>query len=170
VFGKTPPQNPQPPRRPAAEVARIQGGGLVQVIVTSLRPLNFSLFLNDQAVPQIEVESLSIDIESPEENASGTIVRATLARYGKSVTGESTLVRTELFPCTLEIVALGRRLSMTCTNPDSLEGLWIDLGLKPSGESNPVNGARALRFLLTEGILDAKLTWVDGETEDLLPQ
>ncbi len=161
----------EPRRRSASDVARIEGGGLVQIIVTSLSPMTYSLFLNDQAVPQIDIESLSLDIETPEQSGSGSaIVRATLSRYITSVTGQKTMQRTELFPSTLELVALGRRISITCSRADSLDGLYISLGLKPDGTSGEVEGAAALRILLTEGILDAKLTWVDGETEDLLPQ
>lgn len=173
MFGK--PQDKRPPaapqRKAAADVARIQGGGLVQVIVTSLVPMNYYLFLNDQPVSQMDIESLNISIETPEATGTGTpIVRATLTRYVKTVTGERVQQSAELFPCTLEIVALGRRLSLTCTEDDSLEGLWIDLGLNPNGTGNELTGVRSLRFLVSEDFLDAKLTWEDGETEDLLPQ
>lgn len=174
MFGKPPQQSngATPPQKPsAAEVARIQGGGLVQLIVTSLVPLNYYLFLNDQSVAQSDVESFSLSIEAPNDSSFGdTIVRCTLSRYVRTVTGEQTQQRTELFPCTLEIIALGRRISITCLNSDSLDGLWISLGLKADGTSAELSGVRSVRFLLTEGILDAKLTWVDGETEDLLPQ
>jgi len=171
VFGRHPqsPNGSAPPYRAAHEVAKIQGGGLVQVIVTSLTPMTYYLFLNDQAVSQMDIESLSVSIEAPEGTGNG-IVRATLSRYVGTVTGQKTLQRTELFPCTLEIVALGRRISVTCMRPDSLEGCWISLGLAPDGTGSDITGAKALRFLLTEGILDAKLTWEDGQTEDLLPQ
>jgi hypothetical protein len=172
VFGR--PQNnrpAEPPRPPASDAARIQGGGLVQVIVTSLSPLTYSLFLNDRSVAEMDVESLSVAIEMPDDGSpGGAVVRATLSRYVTAVTGEKTQQRSELFPCTLELVALGRRISITAMNPDTLENLWIDLGLKADGTSNEVKGAKALRILLGEGILDAKLTWEDGETEDLLPQ
>ncbi|HZP84063.1 MAG TPA: hypothetical protein VFB21_20650 [Chthonomonadaceae bacterium] len=169
MFGR-PAQNgnSSTPNRPkASDVARIQGGGLVQVIVTSVMPMTFSVFLNDQAVPEMDVESLSIAIQTPETGEG--VVRATLARYVTNVTGQKTLQHTELFPCTLELVALGRRLSMTATQPNSLDGLWIDLGLKPDGTANELSGLSALRVLLTHEILDAKITWTDGETEDVLP-
>lgn len=172
MFGKpvsahAPPPAPAEPS--AADVARIQGGGLTQVIVTDLQPLTFSTFLNDRAVDQMDVESLSIDIEAPDQ-AGATTVRATLAWSGMTVTGQKAPQRTELFPGTVEVVALGRRISVTCVTADSLDGLWISLGLKADGTGSEVTGARVLRVLLTEGILDAKLTWVDGDTVDLLPQ
>jgi len=172
VFGK-PAQNNNgatPARTSAAELAEIEGGGLVQVIVTNLRPLTFSLFLNDTEVPQIDVDSLSISIEVPTDGGSSPIVRATLFRYVTSVTGSKTQQHTELFPCTIEVVALGRRLSITCMNLNSLDGLWVSLGLKADGTTNDLTGLQSARFLLSQEILDAKITYEDGVSEDLLPQ
>jgi hypothetical protein len=174
VFGRPSSNNDHgtPPRLPAAEVARIQGGGLVQLVITNVSPLTFFLFLNDQAVPQIDVESLSISIEAPDGPAAagGAIARATLTRFVKTVSSARSEQSTELFPCTVEIIALERRLLVTCVQVDSLDGLWISLGLKPDGSSAEVSGAKSLQILLTDEILTAKLTWTDGETEDLLPQ
>lgn len=157
-------------RLAAADQAVIQGGGLVQIIVTNLTPLTYSLFLNDVEVSQMDVESLSIFIESPEGAGDAGTIRATLAHFVPTVTGQKALQRQELFPCTLELVALKRRLSITCMHADSFEGLWISLGLKPNGEGYELEGLRGLTVLINENILDAKLTWQDGGTENLLPQ
>jgi hypothetical protein len=143
---------------------------LVQVIVTSLSPTTFYLFLNDQYIPQMDVESLSISIEVPNESNLGQVVRATLSRNTPTVTGGQTRQTQELFPCTIEVVALDRRLSLTCTRRDSLEGLWVDIGLLPDGTATSLEELQGLRFLLTEGILDCKLTWMDGTSESLYPQ
>jgi hypothetical protein len=154
--------------RPAAsDAARITGGGLVQAIVTSLSPFTYYLFLNDREVPQAEVESLSVSVDAGDGSTPG-MVRASLSRYVKDVTGGTNQQYTELFPCTLEIVAQGRRICVSCPNAGSLDGLWINLGLRPDGSGAEVQGAKVLRIVLTEGILDAKLTWMDGQTEDLL--
>jgi hypothetical protein len=150
-------------------MALIQGGGLVQLVVTNLVPLTYSLFLNDKDVSQMDVESLSVFIEAPDGDDAGTI-RATLARYVPSVTGEKSLQRAELFPCTLELIALNRRLSITCMNAGAFDGLWISLGLKPNGEAYELEGLKGLTILLSGTILDARLTWQDGGTENLLPQ
>ncbi|MCW3100916.1 MAG: hypothetical protein JWL77_6534 [Chthonomonadaceae bacterium] len=170
VFGK-PAQNngASPPRKAAADVARIEGGGLVQVIVTRLSPLTFFLFLNDQEVSQIDVDSLSIDVEVP-VGGSDPIVRATLYRYVTGVTGGKTQQHQELFPCTIEVIALGRRLSITCMNPNSLDGLWVTVGLRPDGTGSDLTGLQSVRLLLSQDLLDAKITWEDGESENLLPQ
>lgn len=171
MFGK-PVQNngASPPRKAAADVAQIEGGGLVQVIVTELRPIAFSLFLNDTEVPQIDVDSLSISIEVPADGTSTPTVRATLYRYVTTVTGSKTQQHTELFPCTIEVVALGRRLAITCMNPNSVDGLWVSLGLKSDGTGSDLTGLQSVRFLLSQEMLDAKITWEDGVSENLLPQ
>lgn len=173
MFGRPPGNNDHgaSKRPPAAGVARIQGGGLVQLVVSSLSPMTFFLFLNDQAVPQIDVESLSISIEAPGGgDTDAAIARATLTRYVKTVSSARTEQSEELFPCTVEIVALERRITVACVQVDSLDGLWINLGLKADGSSAEVSGAKSLQILLTGEILTARLTWMDGETEDLLPE
>ena len=171
MFGK-PTQNngASPPRKAAADVARIEGGGLVQVVVTQMLPLTFSLFLNDTEVPQIDVDSLSISVEVPTDGFSTPTVRATLYRYVTAVTGGKVQQHTELFPCTIEIVAVGRRLAITCMNPNSVDGLWVSLGLRADGTGSDLTGLQSVRFLLSQEMLDAKITWEDGVSEDLLPQ
>jgi hypothetical protein len=178
LFGR-PQQNPNnpahngqsAPKRPAtADVSQIEGGGLVQLIVTSLSPLTFYLFLNDQPVSQMDVESLNIVIEAPTDaDPTSGMIRATLARYVDAVTGGKTQQRTELFPCTLELIALRRRLCVICQNPNSFDGLFVTVGLKPDGTDSELKGVHALNVLLTEGILDAKITWNEGDTENVFP-
>jgi hypothetical protein len=175
LFGKSKYGNghadaPAPQRPAAADQAKIQGGGLVQVIVTDIRPIGFSLFLNQNAVSEMDVDSISIDVVAPEDTASGVTVRATLSEYVTNVAGERVLQHRELFPCTIEVIALDRRLAVTCTKHDSLEGLWVSVGLRANGESSDLTGLREFRFLLSHDMLDAKVTWVDGQSEDLLPQ
>ncbi len=170
MFARPNGNAPEPPRSPASEVARITGGGLVQVVVMALDPLTFQLFLNDQPVVQEDVESLLVHIEAPGADGEGGIARATLGLRVPTVTGQKSLQQRELFPCTFTLLAVERRISVTCMKPDTFEGLWIDLGLKPDGTSTQISGAQALKILLTDGILDARLTWTDGQTEQLLPQ
>lgn len=155
-------------RPPAAEVAQIQGGGLVQVIVSNLSPLTYYLFLTEQFVPQFDIESLNVVIEAPGEDSQG-MIRATLSRYVTGVNGSRSEQRIELFPCTLEIVANGRRLCVICPNADSFDGLYVTMGLKPTGVDTEVKGVKALNVLLTEGIMDAKITWNEGDTEPIFP-
>lgn len=150
-------------------MALIQGGGLVQLIISELQPMEFALFLNEKAVPSLEVESLSIDIVVGDDSYNSPTVRATLSRYVKSVTGEISQQRTELFPCTLEVVALGRRIAITCMRPDSTDNLWVNVGLKPDGDSHELSRLQEFRFLMTQEMLDARIIYMDGSSEDLLP-
>ncbi len=176
MFGK-PQQNNNPANngasasRPAAsDQAQIQGGGLVQIIVTSMLPMTFYLFLNDQPVDQMDVESINIAIEAPDASGAGGSIRATLSRYVNAVTGGKTQQRTELFPSTIEVLALKRRLNVSCPNPNSFEGLYLSLGLKADGTDSELKGVQSLNVLLTEGILDAKISWVEGgQTENIFP-
>jgi len=154
-----------PQRRAAADVAKIEGGGLVHVIVTSLSPMTFYLFVNDKAISQMEVDSFEVNIDVGDE----TIVRASLTRYVKSVTGEQTTQYTNLFPSTIEVVALGRRILITAENADSVDNLFVSLGLRTDGTTNDLKGLRSLHVMITNVVFDASLTWEDGVTEPLLP-
>jgi len=154
-----------PQRRAAADVAKIEGGGLVHVIVTSLSPMTFYLFVNDKAISQMEVDSFEVNIDVGDE----TIVRASLTRYIKSVTGEQTTQYTNLFPSTIEVVALGRRILITAENADSVDNLFVSLGLRTDGTTNDLKGLRSLHVMITNVLFDASLTWEDGVTEPLLP-
>jgi hypothetical protein len=57
---------------------------------------------------------------------------------------------------------------VTCPEVNSLDGVWIGLGLKADGTTSEVTGAQALRITVSQELLDARLTWTDGSTEDLL--
>jgi hypothetical protein len=177
VFGKSkysngsPTPAPQPVQRPVtSDLAKIQGGGLVQLIVNETYPVDFFLFLNHTPIAAIDIDSVSIDVVAPDNPSEGIIVRATLSQYVTNVAGERVLQNKELFPCTIEVIALDRRLAVTCTRHDSTDGLWVSVGLRANGESSELTGLREFRFLLNHDMLDARVTWVDGESENLLPQ
>lgn len=167
MFGKK--QEAREARPPVNEVARIGGGGLVQIVVTDLEPVMFYLFLNGQLVPQQEVESVAVVIDCGSETEPPT-VRATLTRYITTVTGARGQAPQELFPCVLEIVALGRRLSITCPEAGSLDGLWISVGMRPDGTAVELTGLQSLQVVLADGVLAARLTWTDGVSEALFTQ
>lgn len=151
----------------ASDAARITGGGLVHLFVSETDPVTFHLFLNEEYVPQETVESLSVYVECPE--MTPPTVRATLARYVKNVTGQVELQRQELFPCTIEMVAKGRRISITCLHLDSVDGLWVCIGMKPEGDGNELSGLRNINLLVNSSLVHASLEWSEGGKEDLLP-
>lgn len=167
MFGRK--QEEREERRAASEVARIGGGGLVQIVVTDLAPVVYYLFLNGQLAPQGDIESLAVLIDCGSEEVAPT-VRATLTRYIKTVTGARGQAPQELFPCVLELVAAGRRLSVTCPQAGSLNGLWIALGMRPDGSAAELSGLQSLRLILADGLLDAKIGWMDGTTEEIFAE
>lgn len=158
-----------PSRPAAAEVARIEAGGLAQVIVTAVSPMTFYLFVNDRSIPQVEVDNLEVNIQTPQSERDTPMVRAGLTRYVRSVTGETTTQYVNLFPCTLELIALGRRIAVTAERADSLDNLFVTLGLRADGTGSDLQGLRSLRLVVSNELLDAKLVWEDGAEEDLLP-
>lgn len=169
MFARPSRNGAEPERASAADTAKIRGGGLVQVIVTDQNPLTFAIYLNEKPVPQAAVDNLLITIETPGDDEPNGLVAATLTQQVRKVTGETAMEAADLFPCTVEIVARGRRMSVTCREAGQLEGVWIDLGLKPDGSGYEVSGARKLEVVLTQDLLDARLTWEDGRTEPIFP-
>ncbi len=169
MFGRSKDFNSQPAPQPSApDMAHIQGGGMVHVFISDPEPLTFSVFLNERIVPGRDVESLTVAIDAPDETGYGGSIHAVLSHNAQTVAGRQ-LQALEIFPGTLEIIGVGRRILVTCNNPDSFEGLWISLGIRPDGTARELTGVKSLRFLLTDSMLDAKITWVDGRTENLLP-
>ena len=158
-----------PARRPSSDVARIEGGGLVHVIVTSMSPVTFFLFINDKSIPQMEVDSLEVNVEVESDDISSSTVRASLSRFVTSVTGEQTTQYTSLFPATIEVVALGRRILVTAENADSVENLFVSLGLRTDGTTNDLAGLRSLNIMITNVLVEASLRWDVGQAENILP-
>lgn len=170
MFGNKNNNTPAMPERPlASDVAKIQSGGLVQIIITKQAPFTFFCFVNSVQIPQEEITGVSIDIRVPDSENARPVVRAFLNRMMASPTGERSNITLSLFPATIQLVAEGRRVVITAEQEGSLEGLFISLGLLPDGTSNEVSGASSFQFILESGIVSCKLTWEDGVTEDLLP-
>ena len=156
-------------RPAAAEVARIEGN-LTHVLYHGSGADALQVFVNGQPVPTGEIESLSIEIAIPDEGNSAGVVHAILSRYQAGADGQRQERGTALFPGTVEIIARGRRIVVTCQEPGSFEGLWLGLGLRADGTSSELTGVQSLRVVAAPGLLDGKLVWSeDGTTEDLLP-
>ncbi len=170
MFGQsnnTPAAAPNLPT--ASEVARLQSG-LTQIIVSGPSSADLFVFLNGQPVPTGEVESLSVEIIAPGQNGQNGSVAAVLSRYKTGLTGSRDQSATSLFPGTVELIARGRRIVVTCEQDGSFDGLWLGLGLRADGTSSELTGVGSLRLAAAPGLLDAKLIWSeDGTTEDLLP-
>ena len=157
-------------RPPAAEVARIEGN-LTHILVSSDSADGVQVFLNGKPVPAGEIESLSVNIVAPGDgNASGTIT-GIISRYQTAADGTRSQRGASLFPGTIEVIARGRRIVVTCAREGSFDGLWLGLGMQIDGTSSELNGVQSLRVVVSSGIVDAKLVWGDGSgDEDLLPE
>lgn len=169
MFGRAKPAAAAESRPCAEQLARLRGGGLVQAIVTDLSPLTYFLFLNDKPVDQLKVAGLYVRVEAPSDALPDGLVQATLSVESKGVDGATAVEDQQLFPCTLEVVALGRRLAVTATTAGSLDGLWVDLGLRTDGAGNRIEGLKLLELALQDEVFFGRLTWSDDTTEDLFP-
>ena len=160
---------PNPNRPAASDVARIENT-LTHVIVSSESSDGIAVFLNGQPVPTGSVESLSIEIIAPTDADPNGTVAAILSRYQTGPEGARTQHGTSLFPGTVELIARGRRIVVTCVEEGSFDGLWLGLGLRADGTSSELSGVQSLRLAVSPGLVDARLVWnEDGTTEDLLP-
>ena len=171
MFGSNNGTPAAPTNRPTAEsVARLESA-LTQVIVSSRSSDGLHVFQNGLPIQTGDVESLSIEIIAPDANGQNGSVAAVLSRYQTGPTGTREQRGMSLFPGTVEVVAYGRRLVVTCMEDGSFDGLWLGLGLRADGTSSELTGVQSLRLAVAPNLIDAKLTWSeDGATEDLLPE
>jgi hypothetical protein len=154
----------------AAEVAKLQSS-LTQIIVSGPSSADLFVFLNGQPVPTGEVESLSVEIIAPDASGQNGSVAAILSRYFTDPNGTRSQHGISLFPGTVEMIARGRRIVVTCEQDGSFDGLWLGLGLRSDGTSSELSGVQSLRLAVAPGLLDAKLIWSEtNAAEDLLPE
>ncbi len=148
-------------------MAQLIGGGLVQLIVSNFDPLETFLFLNGSHVAPQDLESLTIVIDGGETEPACSCI---LSRYEVGVDGKRQTQAQNLFPCTVEIVAMQRRIRVSAEVADNPESAVVSLGLLADGTDRPISGAAGFRFVLSDGLLDCKITWNDGTSEAVLPQ
>lgn len=120
------------------------------------------MFHNGTGVSRLE--SLSVEIVAPDDEQEGTLA-ATLVCY--SETGGAP-VGTPLFPGTVELIAAGKRISVSCDDPASFEGLFLRFGTGEDGIGTEASGVGKFRLVITPDLHDARLTWVEDGREDVL--
>jgi hypothetical protein len=157
--------------RPAASRQAAIEGSLTHLLIGDPDSVDgWHLFVNAKAIPTGEIESLSIEIVAPDDASEGTLT-GLLSRYVTDANGLRTQRSVSLFPGTVEVIANGRRITVTCQEPGSFDGLWLGLGLRSDGTSTELGGVQSLRILASpeNRLLDARLTWVDnGAVEEIL--
>jgi hypothetical protein len=152
-------------RPPALEIARIQSR-YTHALVTSEGADGLNVFLDGALILPGQVESLTIDIVAPtDDDAVGQI--AAVLVYDETTDGQKQARSVSLFPGTIEVIARGRRISVTCAEANAFDGLWLGIGLNTDGTATELTGVQNLRVVLSPGLNDAKLTWTDGSEEPL---
>lgn len=170
MFGNHNNPPPQPPARPrAADVSRIEGT-FTQIIVGN-DPTDPRVFINGEPVAPGDFDSVTVEIVAPSEANPGTIsgIISSYRPSGSDPGGSRQAHTTGLFPGTVDVVAGGRRVVITCSQLNSFDGLWLGVGKRLDGTITEVDGVQALRLAVTATLVDASLTWSDtGATESLL--
>jgi hypothetical protein len=170
MFGG-PTNNTVPPaagRDSAAAVARIQGS-LIHAFVSGPGPDGLSVYVNGQPLLTGQIDSLSVEIIAPDDASDGRLT-GILSRYETGGDGTRTTRAMSLFPGTVEVIAKGRRIAVTCADEGSFDGLILRLGMDESGVGLEAQGVKSLRLLVSPGLMDARLVWIEGgREEDLLP-
>jgi hypothetical protein len=110
---------------------------------------------NGQLILTGSIESISVDIDSEK----GTITAILVRKEGGNIS---------LFPGSIEILAKGKRISLSALAADSLDGLYFGLGVREDGTSDQVQGVKGLRIVFTPGLASAKLVWSDTEADEVI--
>jgi hypothetical protein len=152
-------------RPAAAEVAKIDTH-ITHVIVSSASADGLNVFLDGKAVLQGTIESLSVEIVAPTDTSPSGTIAAVLARFETTSDGQKRQVGTNLFPGTVEVIADGKRVTVSCAETGSFEGLYLGLGMRADGTSDGLTGVQSLRVAVAPGgLISAKLLWSDGLEE-----
>ena len=149
--------------RPAASDAAKIVNHLTHVILTSEGLDGLNVFYDGQLILPGQVDSLAVNIIAPEDKGAGTLTAQLSWKEGGTARAAS------LFPGTVDIMGRGKRILVTSSRDDgSFDGLWLSLGLTEDGTSHELSGVKSLRILLTPGLTDTKLAWIDGGEEEIL--
>jgi hypothetical protein len=159
-----PPGNSGRPQ--AADVARLSNS-ITHVFVNGKGADSLNVFHNGQPLLTGTLESISVEIVAPEENANGTLTGILSYREG-GVEGSAGNKAVSLFPGTLELIADGTRLSITCAEEGSFDGLFLRFGTENDGIGMEANGVKSLRLLITPDLRDGRLVWIEDGREDIL--
>lgn len=158
--------SPSTMRPKISDVARIDGN-LTQV-VAGADASNAQVYLNGNPLNTGDLDSLTIEIVAPDANNSQGTITALLSSYQAAPDGSRAQRSNSLFPGTIDIVANGRRVVVTCMQMGSFDGLWLGVGTRADGSLVELEGVGAFRLAVTPAFIDARVTWSDsGQTEDI---
>lgn len=141
--------------RPAAAHVAGLDTSLTWIVYESDSADGLHAFHNGQSILTGSIESISVDVDSEK----GTVAAILVRKEGGNIS---------LFPGSVEIIAKGKRLSLSALEANSLDGLYFGLGVREDGTSDQVKGVKSLRVVLTPGLASAKLTWSEDGTEEAI--
>jgi hypothetical protein len=159
-----PPGNSTRPQ--AGDAARISGN-LTHVFVNGQSSDGLMIYFNGQPLMTGQLDSLSVEIVAPGERDNGTLT-AILSYYETGANGTRTNKSFSLFPGTVELIADGKRLSITCAEEGVFDGLFLRFGTDNNGVGMEANGVQSLRLLITPELRDVRLVWIEDGREDIL--
>ncbi|MDX1933737.1 MAG: hypothetical protein SFU56_14155 [Capsulimonadales bacterium] len=162
----TPPPGDDGGRPQTARVAQITGT-LTHVFVHGKGAGSLDVFVNGQPLLSGQVESLSVEIVAPGERDDGTLT-GILSYFESGGDGGRTNKSLSLFPGTVELIAENRRVSVTCAEEGSFEGLFLRFGTENDGIGLEASGVKSLRIVVTPELRDVRLVWVEDGREDIL--
>jgi hypothetical protein len=158
-------------RPQTGDVAKITGN-LTHVIVTSEDIDGLHVFYNGQPVLTGQLENIGVEIVAPDDSGNGTLT-GVLTRYEGGAEGARTTRSFSLFPGTLEVIAKGKRITIVCPNEGSFDGLALLFGTANydgviDNIGMDARGVQSLRIVITPGLVDAKLVWIEDQREDTI--
>lgn len=154
----------------AREAAQVLGTGLVQVIVTSIEERLFYIFLNGVLIPGESVDSFLLQVQNPSPTQPEQVISAQVCYYNQALLGGArSLTVQQLFPCTVDVLLPGKRVTVTNEVRNDPARTWVSLGLCPDGRQHElVHGVQALQFLIDAELgIVCTITWQQGDVEDL---
>lgn len=141
--------------RPAAAQVASLDTNLTWIAYESDSADGLHVLHNGQSILTGSIESISVDIDSEK----GTVTAILVRKEGSNIA---------LFPGSVEILAKGKRISLSAVSAGSLDGLYFGLGLREDGTSDEVRGVKSLRIVLTPGLASATLTWVEESADEVI--
>jgi hypothetical protein len=154
---------------PLSEVSRIHMRGWTLVVVPKVDPFSWYVFLQGEPINEMDLEDLVVDLTVPSDgDAAKGKVEATLSLKRKGLSGKREVEVVDLFPGLLEFYVNGHNITVCCPVKNSLEDAWITVGMDRGGAPSEVNGIKSLRIVISRGILDMKIEFMDGKTESVL--
>ena len=154
-------------RPQAAEVARITGHLTHVFVAQGGGPDAVAVFYDGQVIPTGALDSLSVQIVAPDDKQDGTLT-GILSRYDSGPQSGTPVKTLRLFPGTVDFICKGCRVSVTCAEEGSFDGLFLRFGTDDNGVGLQADGVLSLNIVVSPGLLDARLVWAEDNREDIV--